>query len=78
MTTIASFLSRCDAYRLEREISGSYLSRLLFDDGKVLEALADGADVTVRRLTRAETLLGEFERALKRRGSSAVELAATA
>jgi hypothetical protein len=66
MTTIDAFLSRCRSYRSRRGISTSYLSRLLFDDGKVLDALDGGADVTTRRLSRAETLLGEFERALSR------------
>lgn len=64
MTTIADFVERCRAYQARRGISGSYLSRLLFDDGKVLDALASGSDITIRRFARAEVLLGEFERAL--------------
>ena len=66
MTTVADFVERCRAYQAQRGISGSYLSRLIFDDGKVLDALAGGADITIRRLARAEVLLGEFERALVR------------
>ncbi|HQT53578.1 MAG TPA: hypothetical protein PKX06_08860 [Phenylobacterium sp.] len=65
MTTIQAFLIRCDGYRHGRGISQSYLSRLLFDDGKVIDGLRSSAcDVTTRRLQRAEVLLGEFERAL--------------
>lgn len=65
MTTTASFVQRCETYRARRGISRSYLSRLLFNDGKTLEGLRTGAaDVTVRRLDRAATVLGELERAL--------------
>lgn len=67
-TTIQRFVARCDAYSASRRIKASYLSRLLFDDGKVIEALRAGSDVTVRRLERAEILLGEFERALAKTG----------
>lgn len=67
MTTTEAFLMRCDDYRERRGIALSYLSRILFDDGKTLEALRSGhAGLTVRRLARAETILREFERALAR------------
>ena len=64
MTTIDRFVSRCADYRRARCISETYLSRLLFDDGKVIGSLRDGADITVRRLSRADIVLGELERAL--------------
>lgn len=67
MKPIYRFIERCDAYAERRGISRSYMSRLLFDDGKVLDAIAKGtADITHRRLQRARATLGEFERALAR------------
>ncbi|MDZ4321123.1 MAG: hypothetical protein U1A07_20175 [Phenylobacterium sp.] len=39
MTTLKSFLDRCERYRERRDIAESYLSRLLFNDGKVVGAL---------------------------------------
>lgn len=72
MNTISRFVDRCEAYRASRRITLSYLSRLLFNDGKVIASLRDGsADVTTRRLLRAESLLGEFERALAKPDTSA-------
>jgi hypothetical protein len=65
MTTIDRFLVRCDAYRGRRGITTSYLSRILFDDGKTLDSLRAGtAGLTVKRLARASIVLGEFERAI--------------
>jgi hypothetical protein len=62
-TLLAVFLGRCETYRLARGISRSYLSRLLFDDGKILGRLTDrGADISVRRLANAEDKLSGFER----------------
>lgn len=64
MTTIESLLKRCDAYRARRGISDSYLSRLLFDDGKIIGALRRGSDMTSRRLERAHAELARLESAL--------------
>ncbi len=73
MTTTAAFLDRVDAARGLLGHSDSYLSRLIFDDGKVVGRLRAGSgSVTIARLERADLALGEL---LKAR-STANDLAA--
>lgn len=61
---IPTFLSRCDAYAARRGISRARLSTLLFNDGKKLDALAEGRDVGVLTLERVVNELSELERSL--------------
>lgn len=63
MSTIEEFLKRCDAYCTARGISAARLSTILFNDGKKLTAVREGADVGSRRLERALVDLGQLERA---------------
>ncbi len=59
--TIEAFLTRCDAYCARRGISRARLSTLLFNDGKKLDALANGRDVGVRTLGGVEKTLTDME-----------------
>lgn len=63
---IASFLNRCDAYRLQRTppISRARLATLLFNDGAKLDSLDAGTDIGTRRLARAVADLSALEAAL--------------
>lgn len=61
MTTLNDFLQRCEGYRKRRRISPSYLSRLLFNDGKVIGALNRGGNITLARLARADAELQRLE-----------------
>ena len=58
---ISAFLARCDALAQKRGISRSRLSTLLFNDGKKLDALADGRDIGVLTLARVEKALEGLE-----------------
>jgi len=62
---IADFIARCDAFCQRREppLSRARLSTLLFNDGKRIDAIASGADVGLRRLTRAVSELSKLESA---------------
>jgi hypothetical protein len=61
MTTIADFIAEADRARAKLGHSESYLSRLVFDDGKVLGRLRSGAaSVTVARLDKARSTLGKL------------------
>lgn len=76
MTTLKTFLDRCDRYRGQRGISESYLSRLLFNDGKVVGALRGGGNITLSRLDRAQAELLRLERELPLRGAERASKAA--
>ncbi len=64
-TAIATFLARCDAYRLSLEppISRARLGSILFSDARKLDALEAGSDIGVRRMALAESALAALERA---------------
>lgn len=76
MTTLKSFLDRCDRYRERRDITESYLSRLLFNDGKVVGALRRGGNITLLRLDRAKVELQRLERELAARDEERARKAA--
>jgi len=58
MTTIAAFIDRIDMALPALGHSESYLSRLIFDDGKVIGRLRAGTSgVTVARLEKASAAL---------------------
>lgn len=59
--SISDFLLRCDSYCEARRISRARLSTLIFNDGKKLTALAEGADIGTRRLARASADLARLE-----------------
>lgn len=63
---IAAFIARCDAYCANRAppLSRSRLSTILFDDGKRIDAIANGAEVGHRRLMRASAALTGLESSL--------------
>lgn len=53
MSSINHLLMLAEAYGAGRSLSASRVSTLVFNDGKVIDRLAAGADITVGRLERA-------------------------
>ena len=61
MTTLNEFMAQVDAALAVLGHSESYLSRLVFDDGKVIGRLRTGVSgVTVARLDRAKLALTQL------------------
>lgn len=63
LPTLPQFLARCDAYGKAKGLSRATVSTHLLNDGKRLQAIADGADMTTGRLVRSIAKLAEMERA---------------
>jgi hypothetical protein len=58
---IPAFIQRCDRYCAMRRIKRATLSTMIFNDGKRLEAVANGANVGVLTLERAQLELTRLE-----------------
>lgn len=72
MTTLDDFIAQVDASLAVLGHSESYLSRLVFDDGKVIGRLRAGlSGVTVARLDRAKLALAHLTVAAEERRSVA-------
>lgn len=57
------FLQRADAFAAERGIGRARASTIIFNDGKLLDAMhSRTAGITVDRLKRAAARLGQLER----------------
>jgi len=69
MTSVAlrDLIARCDAYSEAAGLSRSRVSTLVLNDGKRLQALKDGADITTRRLEAAHGRLDRLFADLERR-----------
>ena len=53
MSNIASLITLCESYAVAKGIGLPRLSTIVFNDGKVIGRLKDGADITVGRLENA-------------------------
>ncbi|WP_313044858.1 hypothetical protein [Brevundimonas sp.] len=70
MTTTSNFLAKVDAAQAVLGHTDSYLSRLIFDDGKVVARLRSGTgSVTIARLEKATAALAALL-SLKGEGTS--------
>lgn len=72
MTTLDDFIAQVDAALAVLGHSESYLSRLVFDDGKVIGRLRAGVSgVTVARLERARSSLAQLLSAAEQKRAAA-------
>lgn len=61
MTSLSQFLARCEAYGTATGLGRARVSTLVLNDGKRLQALHAGADMTTGRLERSNAKLAALE-----------------